>query len=270
MSQPVTVIDVAPNLFGRPENGSAPEAGRRLAATVLHLASGAIDVPHIVDGGDDWIGLLVLDGLLLADLDSGRARTGWLVGGDDLIRPWDLDQLSLTQATAWRVLAPTRIALLDRDFSLRAGGLPILARALATRMQRTINWLLAGALVLASPVVEDRLLLAFALLGERWGRVTADGVLLRLPLTHALLATLCGVRRPSVTIALHSLAAADLVTRTADGEWLLCRGHEAQLKSHPSCRAQYADALGLGPRDAAAPGPSPTPGPASASASSGC
>jgi CRP-like cAMP-binding protein len=200
----------------------------------------------LTSNADGWIGLLLLDGLLMMRLDAGRAHTGWLLGADDLVRPWDMDDISLTRPTGWQVLTPTRVALLDHEFSMRAGGVPILARALVARAARTTNWLLAKSLVMASPVVEDRLLLAFALLGERWGTVNHDGVLLKLPLTHALLAAVCGVRRPSVTIALGAFEAEGVLTRVAEDEWLLHRHCAEGLTATPSCWSQYEDALGLG------------------------
>src|SRR5437763_5584769 len=116
-----------------------------------------------------------------------------------------MHELVLTELARWQALAPTRIALLDREFGLRAGGIPLVARELIRCATRTSTWLLAKSLVLSAPAVGDRLLLLFALLGERWGKVTPRGVVLKLPLTHAMLAALCGTRRPSVTLALHSL-----------------------------------------------------------------
>jgi CRP/FNR family transcriptional regulator, cyclic AMP receptor protein len=56
---------------------------------------------------------------------------------------------------------------------------------------------------------------------ERWGRVTPDGVVLRLHLTHDLLAGIVGARRPPVTSALSSLAQKGLVRREDEGTWVL-------------------------------------------------
>jgi CRP-like cAMP-binding protein len=238
-------VDLAPSLFDWPAQGRNPEPTRRLDARVMHAAPGPLAVADLAENPEDWIGLLILDGILTVRLDAGRAHTGWLIGADDLVRPWDMAEISLTRSTSWQALTPTRIALLDHEFSMRAGGVPILARSLVARAARTTNWLVAKSLVMASPVVEDRLLLAFALLGERWGTVNHNGVLLKLPLTHALLATLCGVRRPSVTIALGALEAEGVLTRAAGGEWLLRRQCADHLTAAPSCWRQYADALGL-------------------------
>jgi CRP-like cAMP-binding protein len=239
------VVDLAPSLFDHAEERSPAERTRKLEVRVIHAAPGPLDLAALSDDPEGWIGLLILDGLVIVRLDAGRAHTGWLIGADDLVRPWDMEDISLTRPTSWQVLTPTRIALLDHEFSMRAGGVPILARALVGRTARTTAWLLAKSLVMASPLVEDRLLLAFALLGERWGTVNHQGVLLRLPLTHALLASICGVRRPSVTLALRTLETEGVLTRTCEGAWLLHRHRAGRLRAPPSCWPQYADALGL-------------------------
>jgi CRP-like cAMP-binding protein len=253
------IIDVAPSLFDAATNEPLGEPTRRLAASVLHVGSGPVDITRVAPDPWDWIGLLILDGLLLVELAAGRAHTGWLIGAEDIVCPWDMGEISLNQSTRWRALTPVRIALLDHDFSIRAGGIPIVARALVKKTARTTNWLLAKSLMLASPLIEERLLLAFALFGERWGIVNHDGVLVKLPLTHAVLATLCGARRPSVTIALHSLQASGLLTRTDEGHWLLRRGACTERKARPSCWPEYATALGLADAASAQPATSPPP-----------
>ena len=57
-------------------------------------------------------------------------------------------------------------------------------------------------------------------LAARWGRVRSDGTVLRVRLTHAVLADLVAARRPTVTTALSDLARRGLVK--TDGEtWVL-------------------------------------------------
>jgi CRP-like cAMP-binding protein len=59
--------------------------------------------------------------------------------------------------------------------------------------------------------------------GQRWGRMTQDGVVLRLPLTHMVLADLTASRRPSVTLALQRLESSGAVVRRGP-EWVLRAG----------------------------------------------
>jgi hypothetical protein len=215
-----------------------------LPARVVDLAAERAACELIADPDDDEACLLLLDGLVLAEIEAGRARTAWLIGSQDLIRPSAMQELALTADTRWRALRPTRVAVLDAEFDVRATGIPAVARALTSLATRTSSWLFAKALVLGSPSVEDRLLLLFALLGERWGRVTTEGVRLRLPLTHEILAHLCGVRRPSVTLALQSLARDGVLACTARGTWLLYRDRDHDT-CQASCLPLYERAVGL-------------------------
>ena len=54
--------------------------------------------------------------------------------------------------------------------------------------------------------VERRLKALFWHLAERWGRVSGDGVIVPLALTHRILGQLVGARRPTVSTALSELA----------------------------------------------------------------
>jgi CRP-like cAMP-binding protein len=68
--------------------------------------------------------------------------------------------------------------------------------------------------------VDVRLHMLLWHLAARWGRVRSDGTVLRLRLTHSVLADLVAARRPTVTTALSDLARRGLVK--TDGEtWVL-------------------------------------------------
>jgi CRP-like cAMP-binding protein len=51
--------------------------------------------------------------------------------------------------------------------------------------------------------------------------MTVDGARVRIPVTHGVLASVVGARRPSVTTALGRLQDDGLIQRLGDGEWLL-------------------------------------------------
>jgi hypothetical protein len=215
-----------------------------LVARVAQLPPGAFDPQRLADDPDGWLGLLVVDGLALVQVAAGRAPIGWLVGSDDLVRPWEMTEVSLLTTASWQALSPLRVALLDADFARRVAGLGSVADALTARAVQTSHWLFAKSLVTGTSVIEERLLLLFALLGERWGKATSAGVLVAMPLTHQVLATLVGARRPSVSTALRGLSAAGLLQRTTEG-WLLCRTAPRGPPPRPRCWPQYAEALGL-------------------------
>lgn len=218
----------------------------RLTARALHLSPGSLDIDTMTRDTRGWLGLLILDGLVMVQLDVGRGHIGWLVGAGDVVRPWDMEDICLTKGTVWRALTPTRMVLIDDQFVLRAGPrCPTVTRAMVTQSARTAHWLLAKSLIISCPLVEERLMLLFALLGERWGKVTPAGIELNLPLTHALLATMSGARRPSVTLALRGLRNDGVVQRSSKGGWLLRRPDFENSSFHPSCWPRYAEALGL-------------------------
>ena len=54
--------------------------------------------------------------------------------------------------------------------------------------------------------------------------MTREGVAVRLPLTHRMLAELVGARRPTVTTALGQLEDRGALTRRPPDEWLLHGG----------------------------------------------
>lgn len=229
------------------EPGWAAPGRRRLAARVLHLAEGPFEPSSFVPESDEWLGLLILDGLLLVEIEAGRGPTGWLVGPEDLIRPWEMEELALTADSEWHALCESRIALLDGDFARRTLDIADVARALLAKSAQSTHWLLAKSLITATPVIEERLLLLFALIGERWGRATPEGVTLSLPLTHRVLASLVGARRPSVSTALGALDEEGLISRMAGGGWLVRRPEVWTDPSPRRCWERYVQALGFGP-----------------------
>jgi CRP-like cAMP-binding protein len=57
-------------------------------------------------------------------------------------------------------------------------------------------------------------------LAGRWGKVRHEGTVVRMRLTHAVLADLVAARRPTVTSAISELVRGGLV-RTSGDEWVL-------------------------------------------------
>ena len=69
--------------------------------------------------------------------------------------------------------------------------------------------------------VDRRLLALFWHLAERWGRVTPDGIVVPLTLSHRLLAEIVGARRPTVTVGIAALERRGKLLRLDDASWLL-------------------------------------------------
>jgi CRP/FNR family cyclic AMP-dependent transcriptional regulator len=224
----VRLIDVDPELADRLTPAESDRARRHLVVSVRHLATGRW-TPEAAAPGSAPLGLLVLDGLLLRDLDLGRRSSTEVLGAGDLVRPWDTDGEidELPVAVRWSVLQDVRLAVLDERFLQVVVRFPPIVDALFVRGLRRQRSLSLRLVVNQLVRLDDRLLLVMWGLADRWGRVTRDGILVPVPLTHSALARLVGARRPSVTSALGDLVRENLIERTDDG-WLL-RGDPATL-----------------------------------------
>ncbi len=169
------------------------------------------------------LGLLVLDGLMIREVTVSGARCGELIGPSTLLRPYDdrSDGAPMRHDVGWQVLEPTRVAVLDTHFLRVAAHWPELLTALVARATERTHDLAVLVSIHNLKRVDDRVLAFFWQLADRFGRVTSDGVLIPLTLTHRQLALLVGAQRPSVTSALGALTGRNLLRRDGDGHWLL-------------------------------------------------
>jgi hypothetical protein len=169
------------------------------------------------------LGMVVLSGFLVRRVGIEGRFGAEVLGEGDLLRPWqwEAESPTLPLQTGWSVVEATRLALLDDDFVSRClGPFPELVPVLVSRaMQRARN-LAVNMAIVNQARVDVRLHMLLWHLAGRWGRVRSDGTILRLRLTHALLADLVAARRPTVTSALSELSRQG-VLRGAGDEWVL-------------------------------------------------
>jgi hypothetical protein len=198
------------------------EEARRASVTgVVTAPAGTWAQPRHGPRAGTGYGLLVLDGLLARRVGRDGRYGAELLGTGDLLRPWDSDHTATTHfETSWRVFEPGRFAVLDLAWATRMAAYPqvgaeIAGRALA-RARRLVNMMA----IAQHPRLEDRLLLLFWELADRFGRMHPDGVHLDLPLTHEVLSHLAAARRPSVSGALSRLADTGSLRRAGRG-WVL-------------------------------------------------
>jgi CRP-like cAMP-binding protein len=221
----IRVIDDDPGLLGRLDGELAEAARHQLVARTVWRDPGrwepmSADLPRHFDG---WLGILVLDGLVVRQFTVSGLRCCELLGPGDLLRPWDEedDAATVDSEASWRVLEPTRLALLDSTFARRASRWPSLHAELihrSIRRSRSLSVLLALTQARRADV---RLRTLFWHLADRWGRVTPDGVVLPLRLTHSVIAQLTGLRRPSVSLSLSELERSGEIMRLSRSSWLL-------------------------------------------------
>ncbi len=176
--------------------------------------------PPLEEPAPGHLGLLVVEGLMLRKLRVAGTVSVELLNHGDLLRPWLEDSASFVSA-AWQCIEPARMAILEPRVAAAIGHFPPLVEELVDRAMRRSRSMAVSAAIPGQRRVEDRLLIVFWHLAERWGQRERRGVCLPLHLTHETLSHLVGARRPSVTTALGTLAEKGLLLRRAPDDWLL-------------------------------------------------
>jgi CRP/FNR family transcriptional regulator, cyclic AMP receptor protein len=185
------------------------------------------------DAGDAWepsiaaaralYGLFIVDGLLSRGVVIEGRRAAELLGPGDILRPMSSESLdpSVAFTIEWEILQQTTLAVLDREFADAIAPWPEISGALMDRMVGRAHALSFHLAVSHLKLVETRLVAVLWYYADRWGRVTPEGRVLPVRLTHALLARVVGARRPSVSTALGRLQDRGLLERLPNGHWLL-------------------------------------------------
>jgi CRP/FNR family transcriptional regulator, cyclic AMP receptor protein len=223
--------------------------GPRLASAARDCVAKAVEVSSGVWNPSDappslrtGIGLLMLDGLLVRQVGVGGRFGAELIGAGDLIRPWQLDDKAKTlpRTGRWRALGPCRMAVLDKDFTMRLTRYPEVTSCLFSRAMRRASHIAVQIAIVHQPRIDVRLRMLFWELADRWGTVHGDGVHVPLQLTHAMLADLVAARRPTVTKALGELADAGAVSWSGN-DWLLSGEPPLELQAVGSVSVSSAD-----------------------------
>jgi CRP/FNR family cyclic AMP-dependent transcriptional regulator len=221
------LLDLDDDLAGEFEVRMRFVARQGTTVRVLEAEPGVCDLDGAFAAASGGFGLLVVDGLVVKETRVADRTSAELIGSGDVLQRAErqVEEL-LERQDRWRVLWPTRMAVLDAEFADRVRQWPQVARTLLRRSSRRTLELDAVRAISGHPRLEVRLDLLFWHLAARWGRVQPDGIRLALPLTHKLLGQLVAAERPSISHALHRLEAAGLVTGSAGD--LQLRGSLAQ------------------------------------------
>jgi len=227
----VEVLQVDPDLGRHIGPAQAMVARERLTASSFALAPGRWEPPLRADQPTD-LGYLMVDGLLVRRLQvAGRAASELLTAGS-LLRPWQQHEHgSLPMQAAWRVLRPTRLVLLCERFQMDASRFPGVLAELQARSVERSRELAALLAIVQEPRLEARLIAVFALLADRMGRRTREGVVVPLPLSQQALGEVIGASRARTCEALRRLQARGALVRRTDPTWLLCEHPGSSLSS---------------------------------------
>ena len=219
----VRVLDHLPDCLDHLPPAQAQVALRRCVAPKVVLPRGVWRPPADPAGCGDWLGLLVTDGLLTRTVQVDGLHATELLGPGDVLRPWDDDGSAHTvpALTSWRVAQRAGIAVLDERFAASAMRWPAIVSCLLSAAVHRSDARSVLLAVARARRADDRLMLLFWHLAERWGRMTPHGVRIPMALTHALLGDLVCLRRPTVSMALAELVADGRIERARDGTWTI-------------------------------------------------
>ena len=94
-----------------------------------------------------------------------------------MVSPWvgNAEELAIASVVNAAVVAPLRVALLDRGFALRTARWPEIQAALFRRLMLRTRRLSLQAAINAVSRVEERLELTLWEMAHRFGRVTPEG-----------------------------------------------------------------------------------------------
>jgi CRP/FNR family cyclic AMP-dependent transcriptional regulator len=217
----ISVAEADPDILSGLDELAAGEARVASVAEVISFQPGAWE-PSL-EAARALFGLFIVDGLLSRGVVIEGRRAAELLGPGDVLRPYtsEAPERSVPFTTEWEILQPTRFAVLDREFADAITSWPEIAGALMDRMVGRAHGLAFQLAVSHLKLVETRLVAMLWHYADRWGRVTPEGRVLPVRLTHALLARVVGARRPSVSTALGRLQDRGLLERMANGHWLL-------------------------------------------------
>jgi hypothetical protein len=221
VSDHVGLLRVEPH-FG---HGIPPEdtalATRVLVLPRLALTAGVWSPPS----RDRWLGptagLLLLDGIVARHVQLADRVATQLLGPGDILQPWGSGQDLLPCGVSWSIDIGGSAAVLDGRFAMAARRWPFLASVVQERLGALTERLATHLAICQLPRVELRVLALLWALAERFGRMTPDGVVLSLHLTHRRIGQLVGAQRPTVSLALSTLVEDGHIVRRDDGTFLL-------------------------------------------------
>lgn len=212
-----------------------PDVAERLDREVRDVAERALVVPLLSARDQDLTAALeavdafdfvLVEGTVLKETTLASHSALELLGPGDVLAPpvSATRQVELRGVSRYLALGAVSVAVLGVRFRRVASRWPQVSDFLHGQIADQAHRASIHLAILHLPRAEDRILAVFADLGDRFGRVSPDGILIDLPLSHDLIGRLTACRRPTATIALQLLDDQGLLTRLAADSWKLSFG----------------------------------------------
>jgi hypothetical protein len=234
----IALLAEDPSLAAGLDDEERAHAERLVEVPGFVVAGGPLTIVDDLEGPS--LGVLVLDGILTANIVLGDRVASFLAGPGDVLHVQPPPTNLVPAKLEYFVSDTARLAHLDRTFMAAARRWPSLLIALHERQRFQEHSLAVYAAIGKLRRVEDRVLGLLWHLAERWGRVGPDGIVLPLALTHETIGRLAGGERPTVSLALVELERTGEVQRREDGSFVLAHASLARLTpaeaSHPQSR----------------------------------
>lgn len=239
----IHLLDEEPTLLELLDERERPAARRALTVNAYRAKSGCWSPDIFGEGEERPFGLFVLEGLVLREVVVADTNCGELVGPGELLRPWDElgERAPTPYEIQWKVVQPLRVALLDSEFARVLAMWPALVNAFVDRAVERSHSLALHVAIHCLRRVDVSLLVLFSHLADRFGKMTMDGIVIPIDLTHRDLGKLVGATRQSISTALAELADRDCVARRPDGAWLLQSDAPDEVEDMLSRRRRAAD-----------------------------
>ncbi len=227
----VRLLDVEPGIGGFLDEEDRA-AARALVVPVRSVAKGTTDVSAKLQQAGAFAAV-VLEGMLMQELRLGDRAAARLLGPGDIVSAPAASGLASLDAAGLEAAAPTRVATLGNEVLAAARRWPALMAGLHVSTAQQAERLAAQLVICQMPRVDERLMALLWLLADSWGRVTVNGTILPLRITHSTLGALIGARRPTVTLALGELTERGAIVIQGQG-WLLVDGPPGGRATKPS------------------------------------
>jgi CRP/FNR family transcriptional regulator, cyclic AMP receptor protein len=213
-----------------------PELGQLLTAERWESAHRQLDARVVAIEPGPWrpeallradnaanVGLLLLAGTIVREIVVQDPPSAELFGPGDIVRTWrgDRPPEMLSTRVRWTAYEPGTAALLDCGSALALRRYPEVMAVILDRLNARAERLAVAQAISQITGVDMRIEALLWHLAERWGRVAPEGIVVGIALSHRMIGSLIGARRPTVSTAVSRLMDERRIIRRADGTWVL-------------------------------------------------